>query len=395
MVSTLLMLLLTGMEPDAGPAPAPRGETKRETSRVTLLSGDSIDGSIVDWNEHGLKVRSGKRDVQVAAKDLLSLDLATPPAGPPAAVRILTSDGSELVGSSFQSDGKSAELVLLSGEKLEMEVRRVRAMLRGDGVDAWRRTAQVERTQDLLTVVKDGTPFSLEGIVARVGPESLAFLLDGEEVPVRLERVVSIHHSNAAKGASTRAELFDRFGNRWAARALTPGMTTLRIETELGSRTLARSDLCRVDFASGKLRFLSDLDPALVAYVPYFDFPWEYRRDRNLAGGPLKLQGVPFAKGLSLHSKTLLEYPLDGAYDRFEATLGIDDSAGPLGDATVRILGDQRVLAEYRVQAGHPPQPISLPTRGVALLGLEVDFGANLDLGDQVVLGAARLVRGE
>lgn len=130
-----------------------------------------------------------------------------------------------------------------------------------------------------------------------------------------------------------------------------------------------------------------------MQHTPFFDVGVEYRRDANLMGGPIRIKGVDFAKGLVVHSKTVLEYELAGKFRRFECILGVEDSAGDLGDAIVRIQVDGKQVYEAQVQAGQPGQQVSLPVENGQKLQLEVDFGRLFDLGDHVVFGNARLVK--
>jgi hypothetical protein len=170
------------------------------------------------------------------------------------------------------------------------------------------------------------------------------------------------------------------------------GVLLVRTPSGVEARLPVR-DLVRIHFARGRLMFLSDLEPTRVEHTPFFDRSWEYRRDANLDHRPIRIHGVEYAKGVVAHSRTCLEYPLDGKYRRFEATAGIEDSSGDEGDAIVRVLGDGRVLWEGRVRAGAAPTAASCSVEGVQSLRLEVDYGENLDLGDHVAWAEARVVK--
>jgi hypothetical protein len=130
-----------------------------------------------------------------------------------------------------------------------------------------------------------------------------------------------------------------------------------------------------------------------MQHTPFFDVGWDFRRDSSLSGQPIRIGGVEYTKGLAVHSKTLLEYNLAGRYRLFETVVGIDDSSGPLGDAVVRVLADQRPLFEATVRAGQPGKPVSVNVQNADKLVLEVDYGNRLDLGDHVVFANARLIK--
>ena len=58
------------------------------------------------------------------------------------------------------------------------------------------------------------------------------------------------------------------------------------------------------------MTFLSDLTPAKVEETPYFGHRLPWRRDVNLTGEPLKINGQSFDRGLAVHSRCILTYDL-------------------------------------------------------------------------------------
>jgi hypothetical protein len=250
------------------------------------------------------------------------------------------------------------------------------------------------RTHDVLELHKDGKRHELDGIIANVNGEGLLFRIDGQEVPVRRERVTAIYFAHRAVETEALADVLDISGSTWAVRSLGLAADHLTITTPDGIELrLPVKDLQRISFARGRIIHLSDLEPSLVQHTPFFDTSWDYQRDRNFTGGPLRVAGATFSKGLALHSRTVLEYDLKGEYRRFETSVGIDDGAGLLGDAVVRISADGKPLWEGRVVAGEAARPLVLPIAKAQALVLEVDFGDQLDLGDHVVFGDAKIIK--
>jgi hypothetical protein len=161
------------------------------------------------------------------------------------------------------------------------------------------------------------------------------------------------------------------------------------------------SSVQRLDFSQGKVLYLSAVEPREVQYTPYFDFVFEYQRDRHLFGGPLRLGGRTYTRGLAIHSKTVLRYRLGGEYRRFTAMLGLDpeikfDPGRPetRREARFEVRGDGRVLFAKDVLAGEPPEPLELSVDGVVDLEIVVEFGRdNSDIGDRVHLGDAKVLK--
>jgi hypothetical protein len=151
-----------------------------------------------------------------------------------------------------------------------------------------------------------------------------------------------------------------------------------------------------LDFSSGKIRYLSQLEPRDVKYVPFFDIVYEYRRDKSLDGAPLALAGKVYSHGLALHSKTTLRYRLAGEYTKFQAIAGIDDEVRRNGDYSVRLVitGDNKPLFDAEVKTRDAPRPLDLDVSGVRDLEILVDFGSDmLDICDHLDLADAKLVK--
>jgi hypothetical protein len=92
--------------------------------------------------------------------------------------------------------------------------------------------------------------------------------------------------------------------------------------------------------------------------------------------------------------RTRLTWDLDGRFDRFEATIGIDDRGGPQANAVVRVVADGKVLFESEpLVFGRPAQTIRVELGRCRQLALEVDFGKNYDLGDFCAFADARVVQ--
>lgn len=150
----------------------------------------------------------------------------------------------------------------------------------------------------------------------------------------------------------------------------------------------------RLDVRSSRVARLSAIPPTEVVQVPALDRVPPWLVDRAPGGQGLVLGERRFARGLCLVPMTRLTWQLEpGAFDVFEATIGIDErSTGP-ADAVFRVLLDGEVVLE---QTGVGPafeRRLRVPLETAGTLSLEVDFGEHFDLGDHCVFADARLLR--
>ena len=78
--------------------------------------------------------------------------------------------------------------------------------------------------------------------------------------------------------------------------------------------------------------------------------------NRNCTGGPLRLKGQTFTRGVGEHAVADLTYPLQPGYKRFVALVGLDNQVGRFGDvhgsSLVRLYADGKLMAETRVLRG-------------------------------------------
>lgn len=210
----------------------------------------------------------------------------------------------------------------------------------------------------------------------------------------------------ASGGSSRRVRVRFRDGTLLPAElsSLEGGKVSLRHPT-LGLRSTALSDVIEVDFLGGRAVYLSDLEPASAREEcgPLFRLRMPHRRDASVVGTPLRMRGKAYRKGLGVHAYSRLEYDLGGAYEKFRATVGLDDTARPesgdpnVGRVVFRAYRDGEKIFERELTWKDDPVPIDLSVRGAKRLALEADYGGSggsLDLAlDRANWAEARLVR--
>jgi len=103
-------------------------------------------------------------------------------------------------------------------------------------------------------------------------------------------------------------------------------------------------------------------------------------------GGPLRIRGTTFDKGLGVHAFSEVTVDIGGAYERFTAQVGLDDEVTGPGSVAFEVIGDGAVLARTGVLTrADPAQPIDVDVTGVETLTLRVTDGGdgiNFDHGD-------------
>jgi hypothetical protein len=97
-------------------------------------------------------------------------------------------------------------------------------------------------------------------------------------------------------------------------------------------------------------------------------------------GGPLRIRGTTYDKGLGVHAESEVSLDVSGGYERFTARVGVDDEAGGAGAVAFEVVGDGRTLAGTGVLTGSDPAvALDVDVTGVRRLTLRV-----LDGGDGI-----------
>ncbi|GMU33747.1 MAG: hypothetical protein AMXMBFR20_16190 [Planctomycetia bacterium] len=169
---------------------------------------------------------------------------------------------------------------------------------------------------------------------------------------------------------------------------------SLSVKTVLDRKMSAPIDqLVSIEPIGGRRTWLSMMEPAEYKATPYFDVRWGFERDRNVVGGPLRVADETYTRGIGLHSACRISYALDKRFRQFRAALALDDTAGPLGDADVRILIDGRLLVELEhVRKNEALRLVDVDVSGGETLTIEIGFGDRGDVQDRVNLLNAALI---
>jgi hypothetical protein len=222
----------------------------------------------------------------------------------------------------------------------------------------------------------------------------------GQDIAVpraKIARIVLRGGAGRGEGGGLRFALETRDGCAVTGRALTVSEGVCRVAAG-GLALRAGTAACRrVRVMGGRVVYLSDLDPVRVITRPWFDATWPvyWRRDLTWGGNPIRLRGRTYAKGLGCRPYCELRYALEGKYDRFACTAGVDDEAGGRGAVVFRVRVDGREAYAGKTATGRDaPVAVSVPVRGAKELSLVVDFGSDVPLLNRAAWADARLVRG-
>lgn len=369
---------------------------------LTTLAGRRVSGTLVELSSDHVTITEKGNAVRIPLAEVLDVRTIRPkPVVPPDPRRpeVTLTDGTKLYWTGLKVGDRVVSIETPQLGKFTVPLTAVSsirlASLDRQLSDAWKDLAAREVNQDLLVIAKGNVLDHLDGTVGAIDDKTIHFVLDGEERTAKREKLFGIVYARRnAEGSKPVCELSTTSGDLLKAQTVAWTNGQLKIGLLGGaSLTLPAEQALSLDFSSGKVRYLSQLEPREVKYTPFFDQVWTYCRDRPRDGGSLRLGNKEYARGLWIHSRTFLKYRLSGDYRRFQAVMGIDQAVAPLGNVHVVISGDGKTLLESDVRGSDPPQNLDLDVAGVRDLEILVDFGGDLDIADHLDLADAKVIK--
>ncbi|MGO9601263.1 MAG: NPCBM/NEW2 domain-containing protein [Isosphaeraceae bacterium] len=376
-----------------------------------IFSGQKVDGGTISGRIVALKAGQITIATDELTREELPLGdlvkLARDPGTPPQTMEgscVLLAGGDRLMRVVVENSTETAIVVrsrsALGRLAIPMECVLGMVLASPPEVDAldqiWTRLEDEPRTTDVAWMVNGDR---LAG--GFLGLDDRVIKLQIEGKPVELDRtgVVAVGFGPSGVGYpqvdATYVDLTLADGSRL-------GVTGARIEkgqvlatTRFGQALrIPLALLVQLDPRTGSVIYLSERKPDAVTYDAYFGPIRPVRLDGTVEGHRFQLAGRVFERGLGTQSRTLLAYKLKPGDRRFQALVGVDDRAGPLGSVVFRVLTDrQSRITTPAMTFRDPPRPIDIDISQAKVLVLITEFGDRGDVRDLADWVEARIIR--
>ena len=378
-----------------------------DAAEIRTLKGETLQGSLKSVGPDGITLETSGKEIRLPLTDLVSIDLKPGAALPKDAFAMVElSDGSKVVAKSAQILGEEVSLALHQGSTIRIPVTAtswvlLKAQSPKDRL-AWNEKLLKKRKRDVVAVLKkdadnpDGILNMVEGTLGKGDPEgkTIEFAPAGanKAIPVPQTNLFGLVYLRAldANARPVICKVIDMQQSEFLVSALSIDKQSMKLTTSTGTAfELPLDSIHKVDFSRGKLAYLSDMEPSRLVLTMDEDRISTFRKDTNLDGGPLKIQGTIYPKGLSMLATTEVEYDLKGEYREFHALTGFDDLVGGIDDKVIlEIDGDGKQLAKLELSRSDKlrVKPIHLAIKDVQRLRIVVrspgalDFGRHIDL---------------
>lgn len=400
--------------------------------QVATLDGNTTTGVLKSLDEDELVIAPGEKpDVPIAVSDVLMVDLQAQKRSASAGLlQVILADGSLIPAQTITASAEEVTSNSVALGDVNIPRDRVRAVALQPVTSEWRPQWDAflarRNKKDMLIVEKrDGSGLDfLVGIVNSIREPEVLFLLNGTEIPVPRKRIVGIVFEEAnspdTNPAGVSVHLVDGSVIRGGEVFLEDSKLCFESSWEQFLE-ISVDGIAKIDFSSGRVHYLSDLDPIVEKYFGLepsgqewgtqfeedrttrtgLSSPWKMSRDRfpNSGRPLLSLQGRRFKKGICIFPSARIDYALDARYSSLKALVGIDDDVAFNQQSTqaptaveLRIEADGEQIYRTLIRALDQPVPLDLKLDGVNTLSLTVDFGDGSSICDYLDLADAKLI---
>ena len=404
--------------PEEKPAGAPGTELPSITIRsIKGTSTQVLEENALEFSPADGTLRSGSDSHKM--EDLLFLTLAPPPGGERTRrvaenAEIVLSNGDHFWATPIGIEPvKEDDFLIVTSKVISQEVRQKDGQLRlnlgglrlllfrnafSDEIQWSRFRNGLLRTPPKNDVAHLSAGTRLTGFLEGLSRDSISFSADGvgqvklSTVKVRALDLAALppdgeKPTHGKKPPGPQAGIFLAGGGSLHGKLTSLDRKGLSLQHELlGTITIPLADLAQISFLGGRCQYLSDMNPVkstehlgslFLAKLPF-------KRDSNVLGNPLRIKGKTWPKGLGVHAYSRLDYNLSGNFQKFQASIGLDDSARPAsprksnentGAVIFRVFLDGKLIAENPMRFADPARELDLSVAGGQTLSLEVDFG--------------------
>ena len=365
----------------------------------TTANGDFVGRLIALSAKQGATLATeGDQRMRLAVDDIVRIAAAPrPKLARPRGFTVVLSQGDLLHGLLGEGDAESLVIETVDVGRISLpldlvvriDAARAEEATYRDSVEWLDRAASADEDRILLTngdvvrgfitaISADG--ISIEGtlgetLIPRATIVAARFTAPTASHPASPYQVVSLQSS----GRLTLREI-DWSGD--VVKGISPGGGEVLIEAQR---------ILDVELFGGKWEWLSHHTPISFQHTPMLATSklavsqgWDYVRDRNVLGKPLRVAGKTYRHGLGVHSRATLTFDLKGKYREFVTAYGMDDDSGAHADVSVSILVDGRPRHDRQhIRRGKLHEAIRLDVAGAKRIELIVDFGDNGDIQDR------------
>lgn len=237
---------------------------------------------------------------------------------------------------------------------------------------------------------------AIHGALLEFGPGGGEFRFNNRTRRVRTEKVIGVVLAASLEDAPLYpAEIRLNTGDELRGSLISIDDNLLSFMTSLNQTVSCKiGELQTLTLNNDRIVYLDALDPRSQSSSGIVHTGWTFRANRNVFNQPMRLDATEFDHGIGVHAHSEIQYRLDGAYETFAATLGIDDAVRPGGNVRFKVLVDGELAFDSGTITGADrAKQMNVTVTGAQWMTLIVETAEGADIGDWANWAAARLIK--
>jgi hypothetical protein len=292
--------------------------------------------------------------------------------------------GDRLIGQPRKLDGQSLVWFAAGVGEVRVPIEQALGILRDKAADP---RLDAERGEDVMLLLNGDT---VRGIVTAFAERSITITPTGGdaiEVPVDSIRELLLATPPQGRGDRTSAAFTLRLttGSVLSCQSLALEDEKITVNVAGGAKaSLPTSIVASIEHTAGPVAWLSTRTPSEVVYTPYFTGDFTPKMDKTVTGEPIRLGNQLIQRGIGMHSRTRMTFPVSEGDKSFRTRYAIDPALG-YANVDVRVLIDGKMIHENKgFKAGDLSPVVEADLAGAKSITLEVDYGQGYDIQDRL-----------
>ncbi len=237
---------------------------------------------------------------------------------------------------------------------------------------------------------------AIPGVLVELGPTSGEFHFNDRTRRIRVEKIYALIFAASLETAPTAPASVELTSGD-----MVPGsLVGVEDNTVSITTTFQQAFSCSIDdiesltLNNDRIVYLDAIEPHSHSSSGVVHKGWTHRKNRNVFNKPMRMDAIEYEHGIGVHAHSEIQYRLDGAFETFAATIGLDDSVRPNGNVRFKVVVDGKVAYDSKPMSGSDrAMPVNVSVSGVEWMTLVVESAEQADIGDWANWAAARLIK--